>query len=129
MLHVIFCFFFLRFFYIDVFFFSSIFHCVLLYLYSVLFCSVCYVYTDGTRFVRSLFLSLSLGRQVADQRSAGLNRVHKEVENAQIEAACHSMLLDVETKAIPQRVADAEAAAAAEAEAEELLQVRDKRQR
>ena len=61
--------------------------------------------------------------QVFDQRAAGLNRIHKEVENAQIETSCHKMLLETETAAIPRRVADAEAAAAAEAEAEELLQV------
>lgn len=62
--------------------------------------------------------------QVADQRAAGLNRVHQEVENAQIESSCHSMLLANESAAIPRRIADAEVRAAQEAEAEELLQVR-----
>eukprot|EP00752_Nemacystus_decipiens_P008212 g7343.t1 len=69
-------------------------------------------------------LKMRLGgyAKVFDQRATGLNRIHKEVENAQIETSCHKMLLNTETAAIPRRVAGAEAAAAAEAEAEELLQ-------
>ncbi|CAN0551154.1 unnamed protein product, partial [Ectocarpus sp. 12 AP-2014] len=69
-------------------------------------------------------LKMRLGgyAKVADQRAAGLNRVHQEVENAQIESSCHSMLLANETAAIPRRIADAETRAALEAEAEELLQ-------
>ncbi|CAN0021164.1 unnamed protein product [Ectocarpus sp. 6 AP-2014] len=69
-------------------------------------------------------LKMRLGgyAKVADQRAAGLNRVQQEVENAQIESSCHSMLLANETSAIPRRIADAEGRAALEAEAEELLQ-------